>query len=169
MKLIRVLISADGESQGRIRWETTVTGNDLKLDGLSVLVLEDEFILADDATRVLLRAGAEVMGPFGVANAALAAAERRKPDCALLDVDLGSGPDFEPARALKKRGVPLIFFTGHDLALVPADLRNERFLEKPVFMGAIVDIIALACGRTGGGSATEGVAHLWRLQCQTGF
>jgi FixJ family two-component response regulator len=146
-----------------------VTRSDLRLDGLSVLVLEDEFILADDATRVLLRAGAEVVGPFGFANAALAAAERRKPHCAVLDVDLGSGPDFEPARALKKRGVPLIFFTGYDLAVVPADLRNERILEKPVFMGAIVDIVALACGRSGGGSATDGVAHLWRLQSRSGF
>jgi DNA-binding NtrC family response regulator len=142
-------------------------GSDLRLDGLSVLVIEDEFILADDATRVLLRAGADVIGPFGVANAALAAVERRKPHCALVDVDLGSGADFEPARTLKRRGVPLIFFTGYDTAVVPPDLRHERFLEKPVFMGAIVDIVASACGRSAGGAATQR-SGAWRLQGQGG-
>jgi FixJ family two-component response regulator len=132
-----------------------VTFTDFRLDGLSILVLEDEYILADDAHRVLLRAGAEVLGPFSDAGEALAAAEQRRPDCALLDVDLGTGPDFEPARALKRRGVPLVFFSGHDLAVVPPDLRQEHFVEKPVFMAAIVGIVASACGRRAGGCRRE--------------
>jgi FixJ family two-component response regulator len=144
-------------------------GSDLKLNGLSVLVLEDEYILADDAKRVLLRAGAEVIGPFGTAGEALAAVKRRRPHCALLDVDLGSGPDFEPARALKKHGVPLVFFTGYDMAVVPADLRKERFVEKPVFMAAIVDIIASACGRAGGEPAAAWAGGALRPQGQAGF
>jgi CheY-like chemotaxis protein len=142
---------------------------DQRLRGLSVLVLEDEFILADDAKRVLLRAGADVLGPFSAAGEAIEAADRRKPHCALLDVDLGSGPDFEAARALKQRGVPMIFFTGYDMEVVPADLRQERFLEKPVFMASIVDVVASACGRAGGGPATAGVGRLWRIQTQAGF
>jgi CheY-like chemotaxis protein len=145
-----------------------VTGSDLRLDGLSILVLEDEYILADDAKRELLRAGAEVVGPFVSAAEALAAAERRKPHCALLDVDLGDGPDFEPARALKQRGVPLVFFTGYDMDVVPADLRKERFVEKPVFMAAIIDIIAAACGRTGG-PALEGAQSVRRVLGPAGF
>lgn len=132
-----------------------MTVTDFRLGGLSILVLEDEYILADDARRVLLRAGAAVVGPFGEASEALAAAEQSKPDCALLDLDLGTGPDFGPARALKRRGVPLVFFTGHDMAVVPPDLRHERFLEKPVFMAAIIDIVASACGRSGGGAAAR--------------
>jgi len=143
--------------------------NDLRLDGLSILVLEDESILADDATGVLLGAGAEVIGPFGVAGEALAAAERQQPHCALLDVDLGSGPDFETARTLKSRGVPLVFFTGYDMDVVPADLRHERFVEKPVFMAAIIDIVASACGRPGGGPATEGTRGVRHIQGQAGF
>jgi FixJ family two-component response regulator len=126
-----------------------VTASDLRLDGLSVLVLEDEYILADEARCVLARAGATVIGPFGAACEALAAAELNRLDCALLDVDLGDGPDFEPARALRRRGVPLVFFTGYDMAVVPPDLREARFVEKPVSMAAIVDVIASACGRPG--------------------
>lgn len=146
-----------------------MTLSDLRLDGLSILVLEDEYILADDAKRVLLRAGAEVVGPFGTASEALEATERRRPHCALLDVDLGSGPDFEPARALKRRGVPLVFFTGYDMDVVPADLRKERFVEKPVFMAAIIDIVASACGRAGGGPSAQETRGVCRSQGNAGF
>lgn len=146
-----------------------MTVNDLRLDGLSILILEDEYILADDARRVLLRAGANVVGPFGTAGEALAAAALTRPDCALLDLDLGTGLDFEPARALQRRGVPLVFFTGYDMAVVPADLRREHFVEKPVFMAAIVDIVAAACGRSGGGPAALSGRHAWRIQDRASF
>ena len=144
--------------------------NDLKLAGLTVLVLEDEYILADDARRVLVRAGAEVIGPFVTAGEALEATETDRPDCALLDLDLGGGADFEPARILQRRGVPLVFFSGYDVSVVPADLRRERFIEKPVFMAAIVDVIASACGRPAtlskGGAAPAPGGHAWRTQSQ---
>jgi CheY-like chemotaxis protein len=138
------------------------------LDGLSILVLEDEYILGDEAKSVLLRAGAEVVGPFGTAGEALAAAEQQRPDCALLDLHLGDGLDFEPARALKRRGVPLVFFTGYDMAVVPPDLRQEHFLEKPVFMAAIVEAVAAACGRSGGRLHVAPAAPPWRAQDLTG-
>lgn len=152
-----------------------VTARDLQLDGLlnglSVLVLEDEYVLAADAQGVLSRAGARVIGPFGSAIDALAAAERSRPDCALLDLDLGTGLDFAPARALRQRGVPLVFFTGYDMSVVPADLRKERFLEKPVFMAAIVDVVASACAGARGRRAAEDFGHahgqagFWRTSC----
>ena len=146
-----------------------MTTSDLRLDGLSVLVLEDEYILGDEARSVLLRAGAQVMGPFETAGEALAAADLQRPDCALLDLHLGAGLDFETARALKRREVPLVFFTGYDMAVIPPDLRRERFVEKPAFMAAIVEVVAAACGRTGGGPATRPGGPRWRAQGLAGF
>jgi len=128
-----------------------VTASDLRLDGLSVLILEDEYILADDARRVLQRAGAKVLGPFGSALEALTAVERSKPDCAVLDLNLGTGPDFGPARALRAYGVPVVFFSGYDTAVIPADFRKAHFLQKPVHMAMIVDVVAAICGRSAGG------------------
>jgi FixJ family two-component response regulator len=125
-----------------------VTANDPRLDGLSVLVLEDEYILADDARRVLQRAGAAVMGPYGNALEALTAVARRRPDCAVLDLNLGTGPDFGPARALKGYGVPVVFFSGYDQALIPAEFRQAHFLQKPIHMSTIVDVVASICGRS---------------------
>jgi DNA-binding response OmpR family regulator len=130
-----------------------VTESDPRLDGLSVLVLEDEYILADDAARVLQRAGAKVMGPFGNALEGLTAVERRKPDCALLDLNLGTGPDFGPARALKAYGVPVVFLSGYDASVIPFDFRQAQFLQKPINMAMIVDVVASICGRVGGGIA----------------
>ena len=35
-----------------------------ELSGRRVLILEDEYFVADDMTRTLTRAGAEIVGPF---------------------------------------------------------------------------------------------------------
>jgi FixJ family two-component response regulator len=131
-----------------------VTANDPRLDGLCVLVLEDEYILADDARRLLQRAGAAVMGPYGNALEALTAVARRRPDCAVLDLNLGTGPDFGPARALEGYGVPVVFFSGYDPAVIPADFRQAKFLQKPIYMPMIVDVVATICGRSAESPAT---------------
>jgi DNA-binding response OmpR family regulator len=141
-----------------------VTGSDLRLDGLSVLILEDEYILADDAQRVLQRAGAKVLGPFGDALEALTAVERIRPDCAVLDLNLGTGPDFGPARALRAYGVPVLFFSGYDTAVVPADFRQAHFLQKPVHMPMIVEVVASICGRSAGGPTDRHALQGERLQ-----
>ncbi len=140
-----------------------MTASNLRLEDLSILVLEDEYILADEAMRVLLRAGAEVMGPFGTADEALAAVEHKKPDCAVLDLNLGTGPDFGPARRLRAHGVPVVFFSGYDTGVIPADFRQAYFLQKPVHMAVIVDIIASICGRPAGGVAYR---RAWRDDLQ---
>jgi DNA-binding NarL/FixJ family response regulator len=118
-----------------------------RLGGLSVLVLEDKYLLAEDVRRELVRAQAEVIGPFAAAAKALAAADRQNPDCALLDLNLQDGIDFEPARTLRARGVHVIFLTGYDKALLPDDLRNAGFVQKPVRFEHMVEAVASACGR----------------------
>jgi DNA-binding NtrC family response regulator len=123
-----------------------VTADDLRLDGLSVLVLEDEYILAEDAALVLLRAGAEVVGPFETADQALAAVRRDKPDCALVDLNLGEGLDFGPARALRALGVPVVLFSGYGEDAIPDDFRDAQFLQKPIHMPMIASIVAEVCG-----------------------
>jgi DNA-binding response OmpR family regulator len=125
-----------------------VTAEELRLDGLSVLVLEDEYILAEDAARVLRRAGARVIGPFQSIDEGLTAALLSELDCALLDLNLGAGLDFAPARALRALGVPVVFFSGYDADVIPADFSDALFLQKPFHMPMIVDIVAKVCSRT---------------------
>lgn len=137
-----------------------MTADDFRLDGLSVLVLEDEYILAEDAARVLLRAGAEVIGPFGSPDEALAAAWRSKPDCALVDINLGDGLDFGPARAFRAQGVPVVLFSGYDEAVIPADFREAQFLQKPIHMPMIASMVAKVCR----GTPRDGLVQArWRV------
>lgn len=110
-----------------------------------VLVLEDDFYLADDTREALEIAGATVVGPFSDAADAIVAVDRQKPTCALVDINLGRGANFAPAKALLARGVPVIFVTGYEPEIIPAELQAAPVLQKPVETQAIIEAI-LAVG-----------------------
>ncbi|WP_292080905.1 response regulator [Mesorhizobium sp.] len=104
----------------------------LDLQGRSVLVVEDDFYLADDTRQMLEDAGAEVLGPVSAADEALSLLEIRKPDCAVVDVNLGAGPSFGLASTLQARGIPFVFLTGYDPDIIPAEFRGAPCLQKPI-------------------------------------
>ena len=123
-----------------------MSGAGVDLSGVSVLILEDDYYLADDAAQALQEAGATVLGPCSDAAEAIALADRKKPGCALVDVNLGRGPNFAPARALLARGVSIIFVTGYDEDVIPEDLRNLPCVNKPVGAVRLVAAVGGACG-----------------------
>ncbi|RWL42190.1 MAG: response regulator [Mesorhizobium sp.] len=104
----------------------------LDLHGRAVLVVEDDFYLADDTRQTLEDAGAEVLGPVSTADEALSLLEIRKPDYAVVDVNLGAGPSFGLASTLQARGIPFVFLTGYDPDIIPAEFRNVPCLQKPI-------------------------------------
>jgi FixJ family two-component response regulator len=111
----------------------------------AVLILEDEYYLADDARSALEEAGARVIGPFSDSAASIAELEKRRPDCALLDVNLGSGISFEAARAAVRLGVPIVLMTGYSEDVIPAEFHGVRRLEKPVDRRVLVKAVLAAC------------------------
>src|SRR3546814_12493146 len=92
---------------------------DTLLAGCSVLVIEDNFFLAEDARDTLERAGATVLGPVSNAEDALSLLDQETPDCALVDVNLGAGPEFDCALALKAPNVPFVLLPGHATDVLP--------------------------------------------------
>ncbi len=110
-----------------------------------VLLLEDNYYLADDVRRALQKAGADVVGPFFNVDEALAEADRRKPCCAVVDINLGSGPSFDAARALIARDIKVIFLTGYDKELIPDDLAGTPRLLKPVDERKVVELVEAIC------------------------
>lgn len=79
-----------------------------------MLVVEDEALLALDLDFALHDEGAEVIGPALTLEQALDLAGRPAPiDAALLDVDLSGRDVFPVAAELQRRGVPIVFHTGH--------------------------------------------------------
>ena len=112
------------------------------LIGRRVLVVEDDYYLATDAARALLEAGAEVMGPCATEEDARAELEDQRPDAVVVDINLGLGPSFKLAEALKDRGIPFVFTTGYDAEVIPAEFDGVERLQKPLQLRQIVGAVA---------------------------
>ena len=84
-----------------------------ELQGLRVLVVEDEFLVAMDIEAMLRDLACEVVGPIGNLASALQAAREERLDLALLDANLGGEPVTTVAEALIARAVPIVFCTGY--------------------------------------------------------
>jgi CheY-like chemotaxis protein len=97
-----------------------------------VLVVEDEFYIADDMALALRTLGAEVVGPVPTKDKALALlASAETIDAAVLDINLKGQAVYPVADALAERGVPFVFATGYDQAEVPAEYQAIPRWEKP--------------------------------------
>lgn len=81
--------------------------------GKSILVLEDEVLLAIEAADVLKSIGAIVIGPAHRIDQAMRLLDERCPDAALLDVNIHGASSTEVARRLVQQGVPFILTTGY--------------------------------------------------------
>ena len=104
-------------------------------------------MLAEDARYALEGAGARALGRCAGFEDAQELIGSTEPDCALLDINLGNGPDFTGARALLDRGVPVVFVTGYDPAVIPSDLSHVKWLQKPTGPTKIVQSVSQLCDR----------------------
>lgn len=104
----------------------------LSLRDCRILLVEDEYLLADDLTHVLEQSGAVVLGPVPSVDGALAMIDTEpRIDAAVLDVNLQGAMSFPVADALLARGVPFTFATGYDPWMFPARFAALPRLEKP--------------------------------------
>ncbi|MDB5392756.1 MAG: response regulator receiver protein [Rhodospirillales bacterium] len=115
--------------------KTTATG---KLAGYRVLVVEDEYFIADELHLLLSRNGAEVIGPVSDLSRALALLTSSSVDCAVLDIDLNGRAVFPLIQELKARELPWIYVSGYNGALVPDSLRGSAHIEKPILPEALI-------------------------------
>jgi CheY-like chemotaxis protein len=110
--------------------------------GQRVLVVEDEAIVAVFLEEVLEELGHEVAGIVSRLEEAMARANDRDFDLAILDVHL-AGLDVYPfADALASRDIPFIFTTGLDKHVIPEHLRDRPTLQKPFRAEDLSRIIA---------------------------
>jgi len=97
-----------------------------------VLVVEDEYFIADDMAKALRKLGAEVLGPVPTSGKALTLlSSDQRIDAAVLDINLRGETVFPVADALKERGVPFVFATGYDQSSVPSAYSGVPRWEKP--------------------------------------
>lgn len=113
-----------------------------RLSGMRVLVVEDEYYIADDLRRSLSHAGANIIGPVGSVSQAEAAIEKGDFDCALLDLNLHGEDAAGVADQLKVMGIPFAIATGYGSSAVPQRHNDVPRLEKPFDATQVVDLLA---------------------------
>jgi CheY-like chemotaxis protein len=115
------------------------------LEGLSVLVVEDQVLIALDMEDMLLGLGASACWMISGAGEAMALLETKSPDLALLDYNLGDETSERVADRLLELGVPFVFFTGYgDGLVIPERFRGIPIASKPVTRATLVAKIAVA-------------------------
>ena len=103
------------------------------LAGRRVLVIEDEYFLADDIVRALTALGARIVGPYGDLQEATDIVDRDIAiDAAIVDINLRNEMAFPLARVLRSRKVPLVFTTGYDKSSIEPEFQDVRLLGKPL-------------------------------------
>lgn len=119
--------------------------NPRSLHDCRVLVVEDEYMLADELQRELTRVGAVVLGPVPSVGMALDLLAREADlDGAVLDVNLGGELVYPVADALTERSIPFIFVTGYDAQVLPPRFAHVPRCGKPVKLDAIRDALGRA-------------------------
>lgn len=101
------------------------------LNGLRVLVVEDEMLVSMLVEDMLADFGCSVVGPAPDFDEAMALATTADIDAALLDVNLAGRPIFPVADKLKARGVPFAFASGYGQAGLAEEHRDAPVLQKP--------------------------------------
>ena len=109
------------------------------LDGLRILVVEDEFLVATLIEDMLVAAGCVVAGPIPRLSEALAAVDRGTFDAAVLDVNLGGDRVYPVADALSRRNVPFVFITGYGAGVLPHEYVERPRLRKPFKMADLLN------------------------------
>ena len=119
------------------------------LSGLRVLVVEDDYFVAEEMCDTLRNNGAEILGPAPDIEHGLNIVKSHRIDCAVLDINLHGNLAFNLARELEQRGTPSIFATGYDSSVLPEAFSGSVRLEKPVDLAALLQAVRSLCSRTG--------------------
>jgi CheY-like chemotaxis protein len=119
----------------------------MPLAGRRVLVVEDEYFLADDLGNTFRALGAAVAGPVGhIEDALEILRDGGIVDAAVLDVNIGAEMIFPVARELRARHVPFVFTTGYDKVIIGSEFDDVPLWEKPIDIAAIAQKLVALIG-----------------------
>lgn len=127
---------------GRVPSEQTIVEDrENPLAGTRVLIVEDEYYLADDLSRALTEAGAEIIGPVGTLPEAEEKLDEASFDCAVIDMNLRGDFAYTVADRLGAAGVPFIVSTGYNQDSLPELLRDVPRVEKPFPPRRVIELL----------------------------
>ncbi len=103
----------------------------MTLDGLRILLVEDEGMIAMLVKSMLVSIGCNVVGVAGRVPDAIKKVGTLSFDVALLDINLAGTLSYPVADALRSRGMPFIFATSYGRGALPDEMYDAPMLSKP--------------------------------------
>lgn len=128
VRLFGIVFRSSGHDEGEF-----MDAANPPLLGRSIMVVEDEYLIALNIEAAAAELGAKVWGPFSRVDEALATVQTKGalPDAAILDINVNGQRVFPLADYLQERNVPLVFATGYDDWTIPDNLASVPRFEKP--------------------------------------
>lgn len=121
----------------------------ISLEGARVLVLEDEFYLADDLARALREKGAEPVGPVSSVKQAEELVAREHLDGAILDLNVHGEMASDFVQRLAAARLPCLIVSGYGEDALPESVSHLPRLEKPVSPSSVLESLSVELARGG--------------------
>jgi PAS domain S-box-containing protein len=112
--------------------ETATVGASIALNGGSVMLVEDEAIVALAVNDSLTDLGFSVIGPFSRVADACSALQHHRVDAAILDVNLNGEMVYSLAELLIAQKIPFVFATGYGAESIEPRFEHIPVLQKPI-------------------------------------
>ena len=118
--------------------------NDVRdtLRGRRLLIVEDEYLLAQDLTEYFQQLGVEVIGPVGSVSEALKLLNLIEVHGAILDINLRGERVYPVADALRQKHVPFVFASGYGGETEPAAYADVPRCIKPVDFSVLAKAVS---------------------------
>src|SRR5689334_20857606 len=114
-----------------------------------VLIVEDEFLLADDLARALRAAGGQPVGPVSTIKQAEELLARQPVDAAIIDLNLHGEMASEFAERLAASNLPCLIVSGYAHDGLPDTMSTIPRIERPVSPAAVLKQLEKQLARWG--------------------
>ncbi|WP_026789673.1 response regulator [Pleomorphomonas oryzae] len=113
----------------------------------SILIVEDEWLIAEDYASTLHQAGYRIVGPYPSVEEGIAAVDAEPVDAALLDIQLQDEMSFPVAERLQERNIPFAFLSGYSRQHLPPKLASCELVPKPVAQRTLLATVKKICSK----------------------
>ena len=143
-----ILFVATQAPDQRARPPAAESRSAIAFSGKSLLLVEDQLLIALDVEFMLDERGLADITTSGSVDDALGKLSAFSPDVAVLDVNLGEETSIPVAEELARRNIPFVFATGYgERGMVPSAFSDVPILRKPYDAESLAEAIASMMGR----------------------
>jgi DNA-binding NtrC family response regulator len=119
------------------------------IKGTRVLIVEDEFLIADDLARAIRSSGGSPVGPVSTIREAEDMIRRSPVDAAIIDLNLRGAMASEFINKLAATGRACLIVSGYGEEAIPESVSAISRLEKPVSPTEVVQALSRELARAG--------------------